>query len=137
VHAREFGKIARQGVPGNRNDHGKAKYRLYNRQVDANLITDWQTLHSVFAEKFGLPGFYGRDMDAWVDCLSYLDVPGAEMSSIHAQSGQTLSLVIDSAQSFKRRCPEQFEALVECAAFVNWRIVVAGRPPLLALAFNV
>lgn len=58
------------------------------------------------------------------------------MSSIHVQSGQTLALVIDNAQSFKRRCPEQFEALVECAAFVNWRTVVAGGTPLLALAFN-
>ncbi|RDS90974.1 barstar family protein [Pseudomonas fluorescens] len=106
-------------------------------QVDANLISDWQTFHNVFAEKFGFPGFYGRNMDAWVDCLSYLGDPGAEMSSIHVQSGQTLALVIDNAQSFKRRCPEQFEALVECAAFVNWRIVIAGGTPLLALAFNV
>ena len=106
-------------------------------QVDADLIIDRQTFHSVFAEKFGFPSFYGRNMDAWVDCLSYLDDPSAEMSSIHVQSGQTLLLVIDNAQSFKCRCPEQFEALVECAAFVNWRIVVAGGLPLLALAFNV
>jgi RNAse (barnase) inhibitor barstar len=114
-----------------------AEVNLTMVQVDANLITDWQTFHSVFAQKFGFPGFYGRNMDTWVDCLSYLDDPSAEMSSIHVQNGQTLSLVIDNAQSFKRRCPEQFEALVECAAFVNWRIVVAGGPPLLALAFNV
>ncbi|QOQ78157.1 barstar family protein [Pseudomonas poae] len=106
-------------------------------RVDANLITDWQTFHSVFAEKFGFPSFYGSNMDAWVDCLSYLDNPSAEMSSIHVQSGQPLSLVIDNAQNFKRRCPEQFEALVECAAFVNWRVVVAGGTPLLALAFKV
>ncbi|POD61503.1 hypothetical protein BKM07_25610 [Pseudomonas syringae group genomosp. 3] len=106
-------------------------------QVDANLITDWQTFHSVFAEKFGFPSFYGRNMDAWVDCLSYLDDPSAGMSSIHVQRGQTLSLVIDNAKSFKRRCPEQFEALVECAAFVNWRMVAAAGTPLLALAFNV
>ncbi|SED90949.1 hypothetical protein FIV41_21595 [Pseudomonas marginalis] len=106
-------------------------------RVDANLITDWHTFHSVFAEKFGFPGFYGRNMDAWVDCLSYLDDPSAEMSSVHVQSGQTLSLVIDNAQSFKHRCPEQFEALVECAAFVNWRVIVSGGSPILALAFNV
>ena len=106
-------------------------------QVDADLITDWQTFHRVFAEAFGFPGFYGCNMDAWVDCLSYLDDPSAGMSSVHVQSGQTLSLVIENAQSFKRRCPEQFEALVECAGFVNWRVVVAGGAPLLALAFNV
>ncbi|MPQ85047.1 barstar family protein [Pseudomonas sp. MAFF 730085] len=106
-------------------------------KVDANLISDWQTFHSVFAEIFGFPSFYGRNMDAWVDCLSYLDDPSAEMSSVHAKRGQALSLIIDNAQSFKRRYPEQFEALVECAAFVNWRMVVAGGNPLLALAFYV
>ncbi|MGH8438001.1 MAG: hypothetical protein ACRERW_02885 [Pseudomonas sp.] len=65
-----------------------------------------------------------------------LDDLRAEMSSIHIQRGQTLSLVIDNVQSFKHRCPEQFEALVECAAFVNWRVVTGGTP-LLALAFTV
>ena len=59
-------------------------------RVDANPITDWQTFHSVFAEKFGFPSFYGRNMAAWVDCRSYLDDPSAEMSSIHVQSGQPL-----------------------------------------------
>ncbi|WP_122763254.1 barstar family protein, partial [Pseudomonas viridiflava] len=81
-------------------------------QVDANLISDWQTFHNVFAEQFGFPVFYGRNMDAWVDCLSYLDDPSAGLSSIRVQNGQTPSLVIDNAQSFKRRCPEQFKALV-------------------------
>lgn len=106
-------------------------------QVDADLIRDWQTFHKVFAETFGFPGFYGGNMDAWVDCLSYLDDPSAGMSSVHVHSGQTLALVIENAESFKRRCPEQFEALVECAGFVNWRMVVAGGAALLALAFNV
>ncbi|MEA5673967.1 barstar family protein [Pseudomonas sp. MH2] len=105
--------------------------------VDGNQITDWPTFHSVFAEKFGFPSFYGGNMDAWIDCLSSLDDPAAEMTSIHVQPGQTLSLVIDNAQAFKRRCPDQFEALVECAAFVNWRIAVAGGTPLLGLAFSV
>ncbi|WP_240996800.1 barstar family protein [Pseudomonas viridiflava] len=34
-------------------------------QVDANLISDWQTFHNVFAEQFGFPIFYDRNMDAW------------------------------------------------------------------------
>ena len=106
-------------------------------RLNADLITDWQTFHTVFSDVFGFPGFYGCNMDAWIDCLSYLDDPGAEMSSVHVQYGQTLSLVIDNAQSFKHRCPEQFAALVECAAFVNWRAVEAAGAPLLALAFIV
>lgn len=77
-------------------------------RVDADLITDWPTFHKVFSDIFGFPGFYGCNMDAWIDCLSCLDDPSAEMSSVHVQPGQPLSLVIDNAQSFKQRCPEQF-----------------------------
>ncbi|KIQ06167.1 barstar family protein [Pseudomonas fulva] len=103
--------------------------------VDADLITDWRTFHEVFVEAFGFPKFYGHNMDAWVDCLSYLDDPNAEMTTVHVQPGHTLSLVVDNARDLKRRCPELFEALVECTAFVNWRVVTTGGSPLLALAF--
>ena len=48
--------------------------------------------------------------------------------------GQSLPLVVEHAQGFKARCPELFADLVECAAFVNWRRVEAGEPPVLALA---
>jgi len=106
-------------------------------RLNADLITDWPTFHSVFAQAFGFPAFYGRNMDAWIDCLGYLDDPSAEMTSVHVQSGHTLALVIDNAQSFKLRCPDQFAALVECAAYVNWRVINGGDPPPLALAFNV
>jgi hypothetical protein len=36
----------------------------------------------------------------------------------------------------KSRCPEQFEAVVECAAFVNFRNLDVGEPPVLMLSFD-
>ncbi|MDZ4753789.1 MAG: barstar family protein [Phycisphaerae bacterium] len=30
-----------------------------------------------FAETFGFPGFYGRNMNAWNDCMTFLDGPDA------------------------------------------------------------
>ncbi len=35
-------------------------------------ITDWETFHAECARVFGFPQFYGRNMNAWIDCLSYL-----------------------------------------------------------------
>ena len=105
-------------------------------RIDANEIVDAESFHSVFAAALGFPAFYGRNMDAWIDCLSYLDDPNAGMTSIHVQPGQILSLVIDHAADFKARCPELFVALIECAAFVNWRCVETGNAPVLAVAFN-
>ncbi|WP_427926530.1 barstar family protein [Xanthomonas hortorum] len=105
-------------------------------RIDANDIIDAESFHSVFATQFGFPAFYGRNMNAWIDCLSCLDDPPAGMTSVHVAPGQTLALVIDHAAGFKARCPELFTAFLECAGFVNWRCVEAGEAPLLAVALN-
>nr|WP_242628866.1 barstar family protein [Xanthomonas oryzae] len=105
-------------------------------RIDADGIVDIESFHSVFAVAFGFPSFYGRNMDAWIDCISYLDDPGSGMTTTHIDSGLTLSLVIEHAQEFKARCPDLFSDLVECAAFVNWRRIEAGQAPVLALAFH-
>jgi RNAse (barnase) inhibitor barstar len=104
-------------------------------RIDADGIVDWETFHAVFASAFGFPDFYGCNMNAWIDCLTYLDEPEAEMTNVHVASGESLTLIIDHAGQFKSRCPEQFAALVECAGFVNWRRIDIGNPPVLMLAF--
>lgn len=103
--------------------------------IDGRRINDWPSFHAVFAEVFGFPEFYGRNMNAWIDCLTCLDDPSSGMTTIHTNDGGVLSLVIDNAADFKQRCPEQFAALVESAGFVNWRRLEQGHSPVLALAF--
>ncbi|MGQ0801294.1 MAG: barstar family protein [Pseudomarimonas sp.] len=105
-------------------------------RIDSNRIVDVESFHAAFASSFGFPTFYGRNMNAWIDCLSDLDDPGSGMTTVHVDSGQVLTLIIDNAQAFKRRCPDLFDALVEGAAFVNWRRVEAGQAPVLALALD-
>jgi len=105
-------------------------------RIDANSIVDVESFHSVFAAAFGFPPFYGRNMNAWIDCLSDLDDPDSGMTAVHVDSGQALPLVIEHAQDFKARCPDLFSALVEGAAFVNWRRIEAGQAPVLALALH-
>ena len=39
-------------------------------RIDGDRIVDWDTFHNVFTEAFGFPGFYGRNMNAWIDCLT-------------------------------------------------------------------
>ncbi len=105
-------------------------------RLEGDRIHDWPSFHDAFCAAFGFPSFYGRNMDAWIDCMSYLDDPSAGMSAVHVETGQQLCLVVRDAASLKLRCPEQFQALVECAAFVNWRLVERGMPPVLTLAFS-
>jgi RNAse (barnase) inhibitor barstar len=50
--------------------------------VDTIEITDWPSFHRVFSQIFGFPAFYGNNMDALIDCLSYLDEPEVEMTEV-------------------------------------------------------
>lgn len=104
-------------------------------KVDASRITDWVSFHDVFAEALGFPDFYGRNMDAWNDCMTDLDAPEAGMTRVHVRRGGVVTLLIEHVTDFAARCPEQYAALVECSSFVNWRRLEQGEPAVLALAF--
>lgn len=101
--------------------------------VPTDRIVDWESFHSVFEESLGFPSYYGRNMDAWIDCLTYADDKDAGMISRPVAKGELLTLRLDDAASFERRCPEQYRALVECSAFVNYRRADAGEEPVVAL----
>ena len=103
--------------------------------IDTKRITDWESFHNLFAELFGFPEFYGRNMDAWNDCMSSLDQPSHGMTQIHVSPGKVVVLQLKNVKDFSERCPEQYAALVECSAFVNCRQIERGLEPLLALAF--
>ncbi|AOK13540.1 barstar family protein [Burkholderia vietnamiensis] len=60
---------------------------MTNVFVDTTKITDWPSFHRVFSQIFGFPAFYGNNMDALIDCLSYLDDPEAAMTSLHVRPG--------------------------------------------------
>ena len=105
-------------------------------RVPADRIVDWATFHGVFAETLGFPDFYGRNMNAWIDCLTYRDAPGDGMANVNVEPDDVLAMVVDCAAAFRVRCPEQYAALVQCAAFVNWRRLEARLRPYLVLAFD-
>jgi hypothetical protein len=102
--------------------------------VDGAAVADARSFHNVFAEAFGFPGFYGNNMDAWIDCMSYLDDPKAGMTNTHVAPGEILTIAVNNATQFKSQCPAVWLAFLECAAFVNWRRVEKGEPAVLAVS---
>jgi hypothetical protein len=101
--------------------------------IPTSRITDWDSFHSVFHAAFGFPAFYGRNMNAWIDCMTYLDDSSSGMARVCVDPGQLVALRIDDAPDFQRRCPEQCQALIECTAFVNYRRIDQGGQPILTL----
>jgi len=106
-------------------------------RIEGRRIRDWDSFHDEFNRVFGFPDFYGRNMNAWIDCLTSLDQEEDGMTSVHVKPGHVLALEIADAAYLRKECPEQYDAVVECTAFVNWRRAEAGDEPVLALSFQV
>jgi hypothetical protein len=108
-----------------------------NIQIDASKITNWDSFHDLFSKTLGFPGFYGRNMDAWNDCMTSLDAPEDGLSSVHVAPGDVVVLCVSGASELKKRCSDIYDALVECSAFVNYRRIEKGEPAVLSLSFYV
>jgi Barstar (barnase inhibitor) len=106
-------------------------------QIPVDEIVDWGTFHEVFARVLGFPDYYGRNLDAWIDCMTYVDDEAAAMisSDLVVGEGDIMTLHLGLLADFPERCREQYEALNDCVAFVNWRRLEAGERPILALSF--
>ena len=81
--------------------------------LPAEKIGAWDSFHAVFPEVFGFPDFYGCNMDAWIDCMTYLNDPDALMSRVAVAKGGVVVIKVDEAAAFATRCPEQYGALLE------------------------
>ena len=104
--------------------------RVINARIQTEKITDWDSFHSVFAETLGFPDLYGRNMNAWIDCLTYFD---DGMTRFTVAPGELFVLEVADTKDFAARLPEIFQAFIECAAFVNYGRAEMGDPPILAL----
>lgn len=106
-------------------------------KIPVDEIHDWESFHTVFARVLGFPAFYGRNMDAWNDCMESIDASEDGMSTIHAAKGGMLVLDLGECTNFAQRCPEQYEAILDGSAFVNYaRIEIGERPVLAVSCFN-
>lgn len=104
--------------------------------VAARALLDWPGFHAEMARVFGFAAFYGANLDAWIDCLTYLDDPGAGMTTVHAPPGGVVTLVVQDVDVLARDAPAIFEALVDGVAFVNERRRERGDGPVLSLAYD-
>jgi len=38
-------------------------------KIDSKTIDGWETFHDVFSQKFKFLSYYGRNINAWIDCM--------------------------------------------------------------------
>lgn len=103
--------------------------------IDGDCITDWESFHDVMSETFAFPEWYGRNMDAWIDLMTYLDEDSAT-TGFFVEPGGIVTIDLRHAKRLRERCAEIYDAIIECGAFVNWRRVKAGATAYLCLSFH-
>jgi hypothetical protein len=103
-------------------------------QINTKQITDRASFHQICKEAFGFSDFYGNNMNAWIDCLSYLEEDDG-MTKFCVEKDEILHIEINETEDFNKRQPEIFDALIECTAFVNQRYLETGNKPRIALLF--
>lgn len=92
-------------------------------EIDFGKIKDWNAFHSVFAEVMGFPDFYGKNNDAWIDCMSYIDDKDAGMSKITVKSGESLDIVVAGTEKAIESKSEVFFGFIDIVAAVNQRFI--------------
>lgn len=102
--------------------------------IDCSEIVDWPSFHSEFAKALGFPDFYGRNGDAWIDCMTRLD---ENFSQVSVQPGQIVTVQLDNAGALKERCPEILFEVFEMSAFVNWRRLENGESSILCVSASI
>lgn len=105
-------------------------------ELDGKHLVDEDAFHTEFARVFGFPDYYGRNMNAWIDCMSYLDEPKSGISSVTVEPGSTLRLKIHDHAYFKEKAPLLWSAFLDCTEFVNKRFCDAGTGTKIALAYS-
>lgn len=108
-------------------DESELKVHFDGAQIDG-----WDAFHDQSAAVFGFPDFYGRNLDAWIDCLTYIR-EGDGMSRFQLGSDAPLVIEVTNSRAFRESVPEIFAAFIECVAFVNHRHKEAGEKPAVQL----
>ncbi|MEM9298204.1 MAG: barstar family protein [Bacteroidota bacterium] len=104
-------------------------------KIPIDRITDWDSFHDVFTETMGFPDFYGRNMEAWIVCMSSLNSKEDGMTTIHCTPPEVVTLDLGRVSVFCAKNKEIFDSLIECSAFVNHRKIKIRQPEVIALSF--
>jgi RNAse (barnase) inhibitor barstar len=99
-------------------------------KIDAQEISDWDSFHDVFARVFEFPDYYGRNMDAWIDCMTDC-IHYEKIGGNHSHLSEWTTIHLEHDKDFHNRCPEIFQALLDCVNFIK-----EHRHGLLALSFE-
>ncbi|MGV8893273.1 MAG: barstar family protein [Burkholderiaceae bacterium] len=100
--------------------------------MNGEAITNWDAFHDESQRVFGFPEFYGRNMNAWVDCMSYLR-DDENMSIFHLNPDEVLRIEVAHSAVLRAQAPEILDDLAFCIEAINDRYADYDEKPALEL----
>jgi len=105
----------------------------YTEEINGASIRDWDSFHDEFQAKLGFFEGYGRNMDAWIDCMSDLFTNGdyKSLTKLNLNDGDSLVLVVQNSDQWKKQSPESYNEFIVCS-----EIVIKDRNTNIVLELN-
>jgi hypothetical protein len=103
--------------------------------LDTRIIVDKPTFHAACASAFEFPELYGRNMDAWIDCMSSL-TDEHPLAGFRLGSDECLLLRVPDFEALEERVPEVARSLIACTAIVNRRYAEFGDSARIVLVIE-
>ncbi|MBV1874269.1 MAG: barstar family protein [Gammaproteobacteria bacterium] len=89
--------------------------------INGASIQDWESFHNEFQKKLGFFEGYGRNLDAWIDCMSDLYTNGEyeSLTKYNLNEGDKLILNVLNVEVWREVSPDTFEAFIDCCVAAN------------------
>ena len=93
----------------------------YSARIDGAKIVDWDTFHDEFQRQLGFFDGYGRNMDAWNDCMRDMYTNGEykSLTKFEQNDGDTFTLVVTNSAQWRENAPDVYSAFEDCSSFYN------------------
>ena len=86
--------------------------------VNGATIVDWPSFHDEFSRAFRFFDGYGRNRDAWIDCMTDLHGPKA-LSGLRLPAGEPIEIVLNGSATMAKSYPEIFAELLRLVRYAN------------------
>lgn len=99
-------------------------------ELDFSEVNNLDTMHEVLKKAFGFPDFYGKNVNALIDCWTSLRYPEDGMTQIHIGADEMLTIKIVSFPFDKHTMLNHFFIAVQA---VNLRYTNRGEKAVISM----
>jgi RNAse (barnase) inhibitor barstar len=86
--------------------------------VNGAAIIDWHSFHDEFQRAFRFFDGYGRNLDAWIDCMTDLHGPNS-LSGLVLPFGEPIEIVLNDSAALAELHPEIFAEFIKLVGYAN------------------